>query len=252
MKKLNNIFLFDIDGTLSKDGIIPKSAIDIIKKIRKNNDYVLLSTGRCMNQLTDVLDKIEVDGLIQNNGAYASLNNKVFYEHKIDKEVINRLLNNKEVIALLSKDYYIRLNDNPLYFTFTDYFKIDAPILGDLSIINEGIYSLGVYTYSPKEFNRNLYKELDFIQVNPYGFDVVSKGVSKGKALKKLKELYKDRRIIAFGDNYNDYEMLKEADIAIAMPTSPKKVLDIASFVTKDVLDDGIYYAIKEYLKYED
>ena len=59
MKKLNNIFLFDIDGTLSKDGIIPKSAIDIIKKIRKNNDYVLLSTGRCMNQLTDVLDKIE-------------------------------------------------------------------------------------------------------------------------------------------------------------------------------------------------
>ena len=71
-------------------------------------------------------------------------------------------------------------------------------------------------------------------------------------AVKKLKEIYKDKRIISFGDNYNDYEMLKDSDIAIVMPTAPKEVLDIASFITKDCLDDGIMYAIKEYLKYED
>ena len=248
---MNNIFLFDIDGTLSSNGLIPQSAIDIIKEIRKNKDYVLLSTGRCKGQLKDILSIIEVDGLIQNNGAYATLNNQVFFKEEIDKKAIKRLLDNHAVISLLTKDEYIRLSDDPLYFIFTDYFKIEAPKLSSLSILDEDIYSLGVYDYNPDSFNTILYPELDFVKVNPYGFDVIPKGVNKGHAVQKLKELYKDKRIIAFGDNYNDYEMLYYADVAIAMPKSPKDLKNIASFVTKDVFEDGIAYAIKEYLKYE-
>lgn len=248
---MNNIFLFDIDGTLSSNGIIPDSAINILKEIRKNKDYVLLSTGRCLGQLDDVLSLIEVDGLIQNNGAYASLNGKVFFKEEINKKAIQRLLDNHAVISLLTKNEYVRLSDNPLYFIFTDYFKIEAPKLHDLSILNEEVYSLGVYDYHPDDFNQDLYPELDFVKVNPYGFDVIPKGVNKGNSVKKLKELYPDKRIIAFGDNYNDYEMLYYADVAIAMPKSPDKLKNIASFVTKDVFEDGIAYAIKEYLKYE-
>lgn len=249
---MNNLFLFDIDGTLSYDGIIPSSAIEIIKKIRKNKDYVLLSTGRCLGQLNDVLSILEVDGLIQNNGAYASLNGEVFFEQKVDKKAIQRLLDNQMTISILTTKEYARLDDNPLYFIFTDYFKIEPPVLRDLKILDEDIYSLGVYGYDLDNFDTELYPELDFVRVNPYGFDVIPKGVNKGIAVKKLKEKYPNKRIIAFGDNYNDYEMLKYADVAIAMNKAPKEVKEIASFVTKDVLDDGIAYAIKEYLKYED
>ena len=43
--------------------------------------------------------------------------------------------------------------------------------------------------------------------------------------------------------------MLKASDVAIVMPTSPKKVKEIADYITTDVLADGIANAIKFYLK---
>ena len=64
---MSNIFLFDVDGTLSVNGIIPKSAKDTLKYLRAKGDLVLLCTGRCLAQLGDVLPEIDVDGYIINN-----------------------------------------------------------------------------------------------------------------------------------------------------------------------------------------
>ena len=61
--------------------------------------------------------------------------------------------------------------------------------------------------------------------------------------------MYPNYKIIAFGDNYNDIDMLKESDISIAMASSPDDVKNIANFVTKGPLEDGILYAIKTYLE---
>ena len=41
----------------------------------------------------------------------------------------------------------------------------------------------------------------------------------------------------------NDYDMLKHANVSIAMGQGDKRVQEIASFVTKAVFDDGIQYA---------
>lgn len=249
---MNNIFLFDIDGTLSFNGIIPLSAKEIIKKIREKGDLVLLATGRCKAQLDSILEEIIVDGAIMNNGGYIVVKDEIIYKNPIDKESIIKLMDMGYHVAILNEKHYARVEDHKIFKEFADYFKIDSARLLPYDILNEDCYSLGVYTYYPKNLDKNLFPKLDFVQVAPLGFDVISHNVSKGNAVKILKEKYKDVRIIAFGDNYNDKEMLMASDISIAMPSSPKEVLDIASFVTKAPLDDGISYAIKEYLKYED
>lgn len=249
---MNNIFLFDIDGTLSINGIIPESAKEIIKKIRNKGDLVLLSTGRCEAQLKPILDIIEVDGAIMNNGGYIVVRDMVIGEHPISKDAIKRLNDMGYKVAYLSPKYYARIDEDKIYYEFADYFKIDAPILVDMDILKENVYSLGVYTYNPKNLDISLFPELDFIQVAPLGFDVVSHGISKGTAVRDIRKMFPTSRIISFGDNYNDIEMLKESDVSITFPKVPKEVKDIASFITLDPLDDGIYYAIKEYLKYED
>lgn len=252
MNSVNNIFLFDIDGTLSINGIIPESAKDIIKTIRKKGDLVLLATGRCKAQLDGVLSKIEVDGAIMNNGGYIAVSNEIIYKNPIDKKAIRRLMDMGYHVAILNEYHYARIEDHKIFMEFADYFNVDAARLLPSDVFLEECYSLGVYTYYPEKLDLNIFPELDFVKVAPLGFDVISHNVSKGSAVKIIKDKYPNTRIIAFGDNYNDIEMLKEADISIVVPSAPKEVRDIASFITKAPLEDGISYAIKEYLKYED
>lgn len=252
MNSVNNIFLFDIDGTLSVDGIIPESAKEIIKTIRKKGDLVLLSTGRCKFQLKQIEEMIEFDGAIMNNGGYIVVGNEVIKSHPISKDAINRLRNMGYHITYLSDRYYARIDSDKIYKEFADYFLIKEATLKDKDILNDDIYSLGVYTYEPEKLDKSLFPEIDFVQVAPIGFDVISHGISKGSGVRDLRNIYKDARIIAFGDNYNDLEMLLASDVSIVVPKAPKELKDIASFVTKDPLADGISYAIKEYLGYED
>ena len=51
--------------------------------------------------------------------------------------------------------------------------------------------------------------------------------------------------IIAFGDNYNDIEMIEYADIGVAMGNGPQDLKQIADLVTRSVEDNGVYYGLK-------
>ena len=54
---------------------------------------------------------------------------------------------------------------------------------------------------------------------------------------------------MAFGDGENDIEMIKQADIGIAMKNGCDKVKEIADHITDSVDEDGIYtYLVKEKL----
>lgn len=63
--------------------------------------------------------------------------------------------------------------------------------------------------------------------------DIMARDVSKGSALKKLREIYKDswRFIVAVGDNENDLEMLKQADLSIAVSNGTPRVKSISNHI---------------------
>lgn len=64
---------------------------------------------------------------------------------------------------------------------------------------------------------------------------------SKGLSLRDLKELDpKIDLVIAAGDDTNDLSMLQEADIKVAMRSSPKSLLEIADIIAPSVEDEGI------------
>ena len=100
---MNNIFLFDIDGTLSINGIIPESAKEIIKRIRNKGDLVLLATGRCKFQMRPIEEIIETDGAIMNNGGYIVVSNEIIYKNPIDKKAIGRLMDMGYHVAILNE-----------------------------------------------------------------------------------------------------------------------------------------------------
>ena len=58
--------------------------------------------------------------------------------------------------------------------------------------------------------------------------------------------LISTKNIIAFGDGYNDIEMLKSADISVAMGGAPKEVCAVATITTTTAGEDGISVALRE------
>lgn len=51
---------------------------------------------------------------------------------------------------------------------------------------------------------------------------------------------------IAFGDADNDYEMLKHAELSVAMGNASPKLREISSFVTAKAEEDGILKGVKQ------
>ena len=75
------------------------------------------------------------------------------------------------------------------------------------------------------------------------------KVIDKATAIQKIKHHFELDHIICFGDGENDIEMIKQADIGIAMKNGCDKVKEIADHITDSVDEDGIYtYLVKEKL----
>lgn len=247
---MNNIFLFDIDGTLSENGIIPPSAKQALRILRENKNIVLLATGRCLGQMENVLKEIEVDGAILNNGALAIIHNEIVFSSPINKENIFKLLDKGLHIGLLSKDRFVRIEDNEIFDEFIKYFNIPKPIkITKKELESLDVFSIGVYDNQIDSIPTYKFPDLRFVKVCPIGYEVMNFNIHKASSINNIKDKYPGYKIIAFGDNYNDIELLKMADISIVMGNANEDIKKYATFVTKSVLDDGIFYALKEYLR---
>ena len=82
---------------------------------------------------------------------------------------------------------------------------------------------------------------------NGLSFDLTLKNESKAKGIKELAKALNVpvEDTIAFGDGRNDVEMLSEVGLGIAMGNAAKEAKDVAKFITKDIGDHGIVYAIE-------
>lgn len=84
--------------------------------------------------------------------------------------------------------------------------------------------------------------------------EIMAPGVNKASALEFFCGHYglDLRRTLAFGDNYNDAEMLETAGMGILMGNAPAALLERFSLHTEDNDHDGIYLALKRLGMMED
>ena len=73
-------------------------------------------------------------------------------------------------------------------------------------------------------------------------------GITKSYGMQKMLDfLHVDRKdTIAFGDGYNDLEMLQFVENGVAMGNAVDDLKAVADYVTDSVDQDGIYKAMKE------
>jgi hydroxymethylpyrimidine pyrophosphatase-like HAD family hydrolase len=90
-----------------------------------------------------------------------------------------------------------------------------------------------------RERYRRKHLELTCVNSQHNYLEILPPNVSKGAALRRLCRLLEIdiEKVIAFGDNLNDREMLLLAGTGVAMATAPKEMLDEADHVAENLAD---------------
>lgn len=130
------------------------------------------------------------------------------------------------------------------------YFNVSVPEDIHLDYDNEDIYQ--IYLHCPQQ-QEELYRfetmGIDRIRYNDFDLDILPKGVSKAVGitamLKKMMDISASEAV-AFGDGYNDIEMLGLVGVGIAMGNAETALKQAADFVTKPVHEDGIMFGLKK------
>jgi HAD-superfamily hydrolase, subfamily IIB len=90
------------------------------------------------------------------------------------------------------------------------------------------------------------YPDLVMIKSSPIFLEVMNSQVNKSGALKYLCQAMRisPAEVVAFGDNYNDMDMLESAGMGIAMGNAPNAVKKIADRTTLDNDSEGVSEAL--------
>lgn len=263
MKKI--IFL-DIDGTLAgvQDGkqYIPESAIEVIKKSRKNGNMIFLCTGRSQAEIGDIMD-IGFDGVIGAAGGYVLYKDQLIFHKELDEEAVSRIT---KFLDEQNAKYYLESNDGLFcnkaqldsineyikkgFDPNSHFFKIMKPLEQKKGIINKISYQFNGNAY---ERMMNEFKDEFHIIKSSYedgieAGEIANKGITKATAIQFLMNYLQldDYKTIGFGDSMNDLEMFDEVGVAVAMGNGRDGVIEKADYVTADLYHDGIAQAFNE------
>lgn len=250
----NAILFCDIDGTLLENGIIPERNIEKIEFFINEGGKVSLATGRHFSANYDIVETINGLSLaVATNGTivYDYVNKNIIFEEIMPKcdyhfvlDVINSGYDFGIEVYAGEKLYTLNKNEK------TDEHQESQHLVSDVLSYDEAInynwnkvlymlnneedYEKIISLTSSCESGCDFIKTCTYIKSNKrYYFEQMPKNVSKDIAMKKLCEILKIEKgkCFAIGDYYNDYTMLKNADISAATAEAPDEIKQVSNFV---------------------
>lgn len=257
----------DLDGTLlSTKSDVSEFAISEIARIKEKTRIVLVSARmpRAMVYLQRRLGILN-QPIVCYNGAFVLHADKeisstvITIQHLWDIHNLARLHFTK--LGLYYKDeWYVEENTERVrkeirYTQSTPIFRDTSDSLKDWEDRNIGAHK--VMLMGTKITSDILYplletqlgKDLHLYRSNDTLIEIAPKSVSKLTAIRGL--LQHDESlsdVIAFGDNYNDIEMLEHCGLGIAVGNAREEVKAIADSTTLPNYEDGVARFIKENL----
>lgn len=272
------LYITDLDGTLlDPDGKVSKNSLEILKRQIKQGTLFSIATARNLQAAKNLINEIPINiPIILNNGiGFYDLNKEKYLKinefptHKLSQliEIFKKYKSHGFMYALKNNDIHLIYNtlENPSdeeYFNerhllykdrchqYDDFTKVPNDgykilyfvlygSLNRITNVEKCVLTIPELNCVP---NKNVYKDNYFL-------DIFSSKASKAIAIQELREMIGADEVIAFGDNFNDIEMLKFADRSYVpsngIPEAKAvatKIIDsyskdgVAKFIEKDVL----------------
>ena len=258
------IVCFDVDMTLLDHATyqVPDSAMEALDRMRGRH-YLVLATGRDMDTYysRQIRDLLQADAIIHSNGTRITVGDQVIYESRMPRELVRSLLDFAEAEGL---SLGATIGDEDYYTHPEQVTRLDIRRWGESGrqyqdpwkLLERGVRTLA-YIGGPEGAARieQAFPELKCpLFAGKQGADVLEKKNSKANGLKRLCRYYgvDQAHTYAFGDSMNDYEILKEAGVGIAMGNALEELKEAADYVTDDISRDGVYKACLHFGLLED
>lgn len=259
VKKFNTI-CFDLDGTLLTDEkLIPKSTVQVLKKLELSGCEIIIATGRSVEKSEEFLKELDFPyTVVANNGAIAvdNLHKDIFFISPIEKKFFEKIY--KESKRLNISPYLHVYDKNNKYSLIIDEDKNKEDFFGSVQTMDEVIHLSQAPEYLFDyilsivflESDENIEKicntiktlNLDITSHTIYAFreghmmtEFLNKSATKGQGIEKyLKTKGKTwESVISFGDDNNDLSMIAYSKLGISMLNGSNELKKVSDFITE-------------------
>ena len=263
-----HLIALDLDGTLLKDDkTISLRTKKVIEKAREQGHIVMIATGRPFRSSEMYYREMNLDTPIVNfNGAFVhhpkDHNWGVYHsplEVNIAKDIVEACSSFQfhNIIAEVIDDVYIHYHDEKLL----DIFGLGDPSIttGDLrNFLKSSPTSMLIHT--DEQHVQTIRDHLSAVHAEVidhrswaapwHVIEIVKVGLNKAVGLRKAADYFQipAERIIAFGDEDNDLEMLDYAGYGVAMGNAIDQVKSTANKLTLTNEEDGVAVYLNDLL----
>lgn len=262
----------DIDGTLlNKERVLSEKTVAVIKQIKNNFPVVLISSRmpKAMRHLQLDLD-IARDPLIAYNGGliltYEEGQPEILLSIEIAQQIAGLILTFVEQSSIHVSLYHA----DEWFVPEMDYWakrechntKVE-PEVADLAKVCEGWTARGIGPHKImcmgeageiqllENWLKMYFSEsLNLYRSKPTYLEIASKQISKLSALSYLldkKYSFGLSQVMAFGDNYNDIELIEGVGRGVAVSNAKTEVKAVADEITQSNLEDGVARTLASY-----
>ena len=241
----------DLDGTLLRDGAQRPSAeiLDLILRLKDQGIHFVAASGRQLYSERQLFAPVKDDiSYIAENGSLCVCGGHVIAKGIIERDLGLRIIQAAREFGgchtLLSCESHCYTDSTSEEFIrhLREDLLNDIVCCPDLSAIQEPFLKLAACDFHGTEnilpyFQKRFGQEIDVVTSGNLWVDFIAPGANKGTALKLLAEHLgiAPEECIAFGDQYNDIEMLEYAGTGYAMKNAAPGVEKHADAVTDSV-----------------
>lgn len=251
---------FDVDGTLLSETlhIVPESAKRALLQTREKGNLVFINSGRTICLLRKIKEEVACDGCLCGCGTHIEVAGQVLYSRQIPRhqgQAIKKAIVDFGLDGVLEGTLKCYFQKQESRFEGLRNIKKSAVDSGQCSPFtwDDDCYEFDKFCVFADEnsdregFFAFLEPEIQVIDRGNDFYECVPAGHSKATAIDMVLEKFgiglEDAYV--FGDSSNDLDMFRHVPNGVLMGKHDDLLKPYASFVTKEVEDDGIEYAMK-------
>ena len=255
----------DMDHTLlTEKGELPPNTTDLILDLHQLGIEFTIASGRPLYTLTHVFEETHQQmTFIADNGAIIRYHGEIIFKSLLPIEtyqaIIHFIESETDGIAILcGLDTAIISEEQHQHLDFLRTFYRHIQTTKDFSTLAIDADKLTIYfpnenskAYYDTVFKPKYCADLSVTVGDTIWIDFMNKGIDKGSALRFLshKLAVSADEMMAFGDTYNDVEMLKAVKYSYIVANASEDMRQYANFITKSNDDDGVSEIIRKVIK---
>lgn len=258
------ILVSDMDGTLlSSNKEISDNNLKAIKRFQSLGGKFTLATGRTVDSVKQYMDKLTIDApLVLYNGAK-------IYDFNKKATLLEIFLpeKTKEIVRKINRHYGklgIEIYSNEKIYVYQSCF-LTKRLENKGFAIQYGVPKEGwqeewtkvliVGTKESLDYIEEIFtaefEKMNLVRTGETYLEILPNSTTKGSGVKKMCEIVgiDMSKVIAVGDEMNDYEMINEAGYGFGVSSGNEKFLSICRLICnsndEDAIEDVVNWAIK-------